>query len=344
MRTTIALGNSPSSGSSLLSNLLDCSPFTACGPELNLFSCTHLYDYERFKYGLEKYSGSSSIYVANTRINYHRIHSFGHSKESFKKLVVESKNLTDFLDRFALHYLALRGKDIEGVVFEKTPENLTNIRKYLETTDNYFVHIVRDPVDVYKSLIKRGMSNNIALLTWFFDEAIMYNYLEHERVIVVKYEELLKSPYQVASKIIEKVTGRVSSPSAIQSYRETNHYRKLFTGLNNLWKFKTTDKIESSNSYDFSLAEKKNLSSLKNLKVSNEYASCFEIAEVSFMELLEKFGYEQRYHDLVKGYGGIKFDLDASERVRVLKKAVYGVKTKNIAINSLACLTPVKVI
>lgn len=300
MRTTIALGNAPSSGSSLLGNLLDSTPFTACGPELNLFSSNYLYDFDNFKNNLNRSSSASSVYLYNNKINFHRIHSYGHSFESFKKLVNESSSLQDFLDKFALHFLALRGKDINGVVFEKTPQNLTNIKEYLEKTNNYFVHIVRDPIDVYKSLLKRGYSDKMALLTWFIDEAKMYSYLDHERVILIKYEELLKNPYEIVSEIIKKVTNRSVSAEEIEIYRDKNIYRKLYTFSLDSWNYGSTDKIQNSNSYDLSNKEAEALYYLSTLKIGKYYSITYDIPKISFSEILSKLGYEQRFMNSIK--------------------------------------------
>ena len=56
MTTTIALGNSPSAGSTFFSDLLDSTTYTAVGPELNLFSLEYLYDFKNFKNKLKRIS------------------------------------------------------------------------------------------------------------------------------------------------------------------------------------------------------------------------------------------------------------------------------------------------
>lgn len=340
MRTTIALGNAPSSGSSLLGNLLDSTPFTACGPELNLFSSNYLYDFDNFKKNLNNYSASSSIHINRNKINFHRIHSYGHSFESFKKLVNESSSLQDFLDKFALHFLALRGKDINGVVFEKTPQNLTNIKEYLEKTNNYFVHIVRDPIDVYKSLLKRGYSDKMALLIWFIDEAKMYSYLDHERVILIKYEEVLKNPYAIVSEIIKKVTNRSVSQEEIERYRDENIYRKLYTFSLDSWNFKSTDRIQNSNSYDLSTKEAEALYYLKSLKIEKHYSKLFDIPEVSFIEILTKFGYEKRFFESIKECEN-KPKFTNKDKILLLRKFIKSIDAGKNTISTFFIFTPV---
>lgn len=340
MRTTIALGNAPSSGSSLLGNLLDSTPYTACGPELNLFSSMYLYDFENFKKNLNKYSGCSSIYIRRNKINFDRIHSYGHNFESFKRLVNESNSLKDFLDNFALHYLALRGKDENGVVFEKTPQNLTNIKEYLENTSNYFVHIVRDPIDVYKSLLKRGFSEKIALLTWFIDEAKMYNYLEHERVIVLKYEDLLKNPYGIVSKIIKKITNKNFSGDEIERYRNENIYRKLYTTSLDSWNYRSTDKIKNSNSYDLSNKEAEALYYLNTLKIEKYYSINYDIPEISFFEILSKLGYEKRFMESIKKNEN-NFNFVNKDKLHLFLKITQSLIDNKDKLNSFCSFNPV---
>jgi hypothetical protein len=320
LRNTIAIGNAPSSGSTLLADLLDSTPFTAAGPELNLFSSQYLYDFSNFGKNLKRSSPSSSIQAIRNRINLHRIHAYGHNEQSFLKLIDGSKNLDDFLGNFALHYLALRGKEINGVVLEKTPQNLTNLDLYFERTGNFFIHIVRDPIDVYKSLLRRKVPKNLALLAWFIDEAKIFRQIEHEKLVVIRYEDLVCDPYRLSSEIIKKVTGKLIEPEAIEQYRNSNNYRKLFTGQNiKVWRNKSFGEISKNTSHNLSDQDVKDLSSLRHLKITSQYAKANGVAEVCFLDLLKEFGYSERFEFVTAGVEA-NFRLSNREKVRLARK------------------------
>ena len=342
--TTMAIGNSPSSGSTFLADLLDSTNYTAVGPELNLFSLEFFYDFDKFKYQLNLNSRLSSIYLKRNGINYKNLSSFGLDKDKFSNLVRSSKNLEEFLINFAIRFLSLRGKNTKGVVFEKTPQNICCIDKYLENTNNHFVHIVRNPVNVYKSLLNRGFLDNIALLTWFLDEAKIYKYLEHTRVFIVKYEELIKDPFKIAKDVIETTSGIEVTEEEIKNMYENNEYRKYHTFKLDSWSNKSFGVVGKEKKKKFTENDLNNLATLQNLKVSSKYANYFNMAEVSFLDIIKKFGYINSYYEVI-GNRNKNFEFNKNEKYKFFRKYVSDLKHGDAKLSDFPIyLNPVEII
>ena len=143
------VGCPPSSGSTFFADLLDSSTHTACGEEINIFSTKKFYDFHRFKKNILKRS-LSSVYLYSEGINTNILHQYGLDVPSLKELMRQSSSASEFGDLFSKHFLTLRGKNNQGVVFEKTPQNIICIESFLQEFKNsYFIFLVRNPVFVY---------------------------------------------------------------------------------------------------------------------------------------------------------------------------------------------------
>ncbi len=321
----LALGNSPSSGSTFFADLLDSTEHTACGPEISLFSLDFLYDYDNFKHKLKNTSKCSAVYFERNILGYNDICEYGLNEKKIYNLVNKSNSLGEFLNNFALHYLSLRGKNTSGIVYEKSPQNIHCVKEYLENTDNYFIHIVRNPINIYKSLLKRGILNNISLITWLIEEAQIYDYLDHERVIVVKYEDLLLNPYKITRDIIKKTSGIDVLEEEIEYNYKNNEYRKYHSIKLNSWNNTTFGVIGEDKKKSFIEEELNSLASLKDLKVSKQYAQYFNIADVSFVDVVKKLGYYDSYIDIIDNREE-KFCFSKKEKYKLFRKFTGDVK------------------
>jgi len=325
MTTTIAIGNCPSSGSTLFSDLLDSSPYTASGPELNLFALESLYHNDGKTDLIDTHSKCSSVYLRRNSLVENDLCAYGLDITRLRKILTSSDNLSDILSDFAENFLSLRGKNIKGVVFEKSPQNIHCIKEYLESTSGYFVHIVRNPINVYKSLLKRGFLPGIALITWLVDEAKIFNYLDDDRLIVVRYEDLLLNPYKITSEIIKKITGYSVDEKDIEYNYMNNEYRKHHTVKLSSWTNKEFGKVGKDNKKVMNDSDVSALVSLRDIKVSKEYAEYFGLAEVSFVQLLETFDYLSDYNDLPLGNES-DFHLSLSEKNHLFRKFISDIR------------------
>ena len=188
----IAIGNAPSSGSTLLADLLDSLPFAVCGPELNLFSLSKYYsNFKKAKQNHSLSSKSALIYQGRQRLLTEYLGAYGLNREKIIAIYAESANFTDFCNKLFEAFGKFRGKDCQ-VFFEKTPQNIHCARSFLNTfKDGFFLHIVRNPLYVYKSLIQRNLPPYIAANTWLIDVSRAYQLINHPRLIEVKYETLI---------------------------------------------------------------------------------------------------------------------------------------------------------
>ena len=286
------VGCPPSSGSTLFADLLDSSIHTACGEEINIFSTKKFYDFTKFKSDILKRS-LSSIYLYSEGVNTDILHQYGLDLQSLKQLIRKSSSPSQFGKLFSKHFLTLRGKDTQGVVFEKTPQNIICIEDFLrEFKDSYFIFLVRNPVFVYNSMRNRGFSNYISLITWYHEAAKYYNFRNHPRVLLLKYEELVKDPYKITKEVIYQTSKIHLKESDLKNGYENNEYRKLFSIRLESWDVKQVGKVIDSNKKEIREEYLAEFSSLFGAMINPRYADLFNIGKVTFMDLLKYFGYQ----------------------------------------------------
>ena len=291
------IGNSPSSGSTLLADLLDSTYHSACGVELYCFANKNIYDFSYYRNHIKRSSITPSLCALRNTTNFHRLHSYGLNTTEFIHMVRNSKDLREFADKFASDFLALRGKDKNGVVFEKSPGNISFIDQFIKHfPDSYFIHIVRNPIFVYTSLLRRKFPNYIALLTWFVDVASYLKHKDKKNIIVVNYEVLVKKPFSIVNDILQKVLHvNVSEEDIEKGYRE-NSYRKIHSKKKMPWSVCKTGEVENANKKEIPREALAQISRLFNVKISKDYAKKFHLPEISFVDALNEFNY---YDDIM---------------------------------------------
>jgi hypothetical protein len=291
----IALGNSPSSGSSLFADLLDSCSLTACGPELSLFAVESLYDYEKFSHNPFRSSRCSNIYLNRPTIRKPALAAYGFTENSFRVFVSQFNSLTGFLDGIRKHYLLFRDKDEHGIVFEKTPQNSNTLDQYLANTDSPFIHIVRNPAYMYASLLRRGVSPGVALATWVVEQSIIYKHKDNPRLITVKYEDLVKKPFAITANIINSIKPGSASASEIEEEYCANEYRRQHAERISSWSQREIGLIVDANSKQLDKCVIEKIALINKFMVSDDYSRIFNLCQVPGETLLRHFGY---YEDL----------------------------------------------
>jgi len=286
------IGNAPSAGSTFLADLLDSTPDSVCGPELNLFSNRKLYDFDRYRRNVEATSSSGSIHRWRIGLNFDRLHSFGLDRENYLRMVRESANLGEFVARFGNYYKALRGKDLRALLFEKTPENINAVGEFLAAfPESYFIHITRNPLHIYPSLLKRGFAPYVSLLTWLLDVALVHSYRDHERVVLVKYEELVQRPFELTAELLRRLTGSAPPAEAIEAAYRSNEYRKIHSKKIASWTVREYGTVRDANRKELPDHLLGDIARLWNARVRPAYAARFGMAALSFREAVEYYGY-----------------------------------------------------
>lgn len=292
------VGNSPSSGSTLLADLLDSTPFSACGPELEFFCNRCVYEFSDYKANPTQISPIHSFKATGIRFRKDHLHQYNLDLEGWQKMLQESADLRQFAERFTAHFLHARGKSNPGIVFEKTPQNVNAIDLFLKAfPESYFIHIVRDPASVYWSLKRRGWGSLGAWATWLIYEAKMYPYLSHERCIIVNYKELIRHPFTITSDIINKIDPTLScTPEIVKQGFKQNDYRKGVDSLKG-WDNQNRSTIQQSvpEPPEHILEE---LSHQLDCQVNPTYAKRHKIAQVTLREVMDELGYEAQLDKL----------------------------------------------
>lgn len=340
----VLIGNSPSSGSTFLSDLLDSSFYSASGVEIGIFSNRYIYDFNRYKKHIFEPDSSSSIYSFASRVNINRLHKYGLNADAFSKMVYSATDFNDFARKFAWHFTVLRGKSPEAVVFEKSPGNLNAADLFLNAgDDNYFIHIQRNPLYVYNSLKKRSFPPFISLITWFVDIAKFIANKEHERIINIKYEDLVKQPFKQSAELINRLSGKKVQNVDIEKGYYSNVYRRVFSEKLSTWSFKEYGNIADANKKIIPDTDKKQIAALLNYRINKEYARIFGLKRIYFIEALEQIGYKEPFLDALKGIQPSRIRLTSWDYKFLLKKWILDVSRRNVGMSSInAYINPVE--
>ena len=296
----VLVGNSPSSGSTFLADLLDSTPFTVCGNELNLFSNRLLYDFHKFKRNPYKTSNSPQIAVTGLFPRYKWFNTYGFNENDWLNWIDKSNTVQEFATFFSQHCLFYRNKDNDGVVFEKTPENLNAIDLFLKAfPESHFLSIVRNPLYVYSSMRKRGFGNYVASLTWLVDCAKLLQYKNHPRVTFLKYEELVLNPFEIIEETLKSIVKKDISAKKIEQQYNMNNYRKENTKKIQSWSINTYGTVSNANKRKILEEEIMMFAPALSYRINPLYAKIFNIVEIDFKKALQEFGYYEEINDKI---------------------------------------------
>ena len=341
----IAIGNVPSSGSTLVADLMDSLPFAVCGPETRLFAVKGYFEnFPRLKAKGFFSSRSPVIYEVRQRMLPDAPNAYGFDGESIHRCVKESNSFQDFCEKFFHTYAALRWKRCR-VFFEKTPENIHCAKLFLDSfKDGIFLHIVRNPFYVYKSLIKRGFLPFIAANTWLIDEASAYEVRNHKRFFTISYEDLIKNPFETVVNFLRKIGIRFD-PEELEALYKNNTYRNQQIRRVKSWSVKRYGTIEDANRKEMGSEDWRALKFMLTTKISHRYAREFGLAECSFHEMARLNGYS--FADFMSHVGGSNRDetirCDFSSWCFLLKKFAFDWMYGDCRLNSyLSYLKPVE--
>ncbi len=330
----VLVGSPPSSGSTFLADLLDSHKKTACGPELNLFSIPGFFgELER---GRLVTSGlSPSLYAVRNKLYKKNLVAYGMNMEILKFIFLSQKGLEGKINNFCSTFLALRGKDEDGVVFEKTPQNVASIREFLGLGGR-FVFVVRHPLYTYYSLLRRGFPDYIARFTWLFDVALVAPFLGHQRFYVVRYEDLVLSPGKTVANLFSWL-GICAHPRDFENAVKRNHYRQIYdreivSFLNKrsewkkAWKYKNVGIMGDANRCKVPHEVFDGLCDSMDAKVDKTYARYWGALPIRYRDALHLFGYDMSEYRESMCHSGVKKDIgkvDLKSMLFLGKKKIY---------------------
>jgi len=228
MKTMIAVGGAPSSGSTLLADLLDSAPGVCCGPELYIFSDPSAYGFDeafRNKAGARIPYQPRAIYAGPRAFFDEKcLADFGLDIGELKHLIERSGSLWSFADSLRQRMAEKRQQEID-IFTEKTPININEAERFCETfPGGLFVHIVRDLRTNVPSLMKRGFCIYEAILIWVVQNWSGRSARDMPNYTMVRYEDLINNPFEEVAKLVAKAGGQVRADE-IEEGLSKNNYR-----------------------------------------------------------------------------------------------------------------------
>ncbi len=337
----VAIGNAPSSGSTYLADLLDSLPFGVCPPEMHLLSprC-HFEDFEAIRrHGFRRSPTPSCLATYSVRFATRELPLCGMDRRDVTALLREAETLPEFCMSFFRRYTAYRGKSAR-LFFEKTPENLHTAALFLETfPDSVFLHIVRDPLYVFRSLRRsRALPFSIAAATWLIDVAAAYALRDHPRFYTIHYEDLAQDAEAALSSFLSTV-GEKLPETCLKDLYEANVYRPQ-ARRNPRWG-QAYGTMGNANEGEMDAEVERAARYMTGLRIGRRYARLFGLPEVSYGEVAQHYGYTL---DAKSGRGETpEPTVDLASRLHMFKKWAKDVLTRSAEIHSLpAYLTPVE--
>lgn len=199
-QTILSIGGSPSTGSSLLRQILNRNSQIFCAPELHLFCKPSLYeDWDKYKQRILRKS-----FFGLPSAGFHSFVGFDLSevpqidKISIKHWIKESLSFIEFSNR-VLNEISKRDCRIIG---DKTPANSCLFFKFLQQFPNgKVIHIVRNPYDVIASLVSRGKDVYFACCLYLYNTQKGLLTKDFKNYLLVRYEDLVEQSQKTTENI-----------------------------------------------------------------------------------------------------------------------------------------------
>jgi Sulfotransferase family len=211
----ILIGSCGSSGSTLLSVMLDAHPEVLSGPELALLAHPFFWNQTGTAWRDPLLTYLDEGYRATFRPEWTLANGFcpyaglafdntlpwyGLTRERLKDMIAQCANGRELTQAIYEPLLDKHGKRRWA---EKSPQNVYAFRAFLDAYPHgRVVYLVRDGRDVVCSLLrKRWGGFKQALAFWLMDTAICETFRDHPRVHRVRYEDLVTHPRDTVMKV-----------------------------------------------------------------------------------------------------------------------------------------------
>ncbi len=289
MINKLVIGCPSSSGSTLLGDLIDSTPHSACGQELDLFCSKKIL---KNKTNIVESDSIASPYRRRPKLRIERLHGYGVNKQEIKQAYNSFNNFKEFIDWFVEYYLSFRGKQSPLLFVEKNPVNVHNIGQILNIDEHtFFLFLVRDPYYTCRSMNKRGRSWYIACATWLSCVASFLPYINHPRVMLLKYEDLVNDPFVKVCELLTNVLNIKPDPVEIEERYKNNFYRKFRSKKITAWSINDYGSIKNANLKNLQKTEIQNVNYYLNYKIDKKYAKHFGMENISFQHAMKKLNY-----------------------------------------------------
>jgi hypothetical protein len=194
----VLIGGSPSTGSSVLVNILNRHPDVVAGPETFLFMHPKLYtNWERYKHFLIRKSKVGGL----KSIGWFRMNGadlldpfYGHSPSTLRKCLESAASFPEFARDFFQPAMQAKGARIW---VEKSPSNALCLDVFLKHfPSGRVIHTTRDPYDTMASLVARGYSAFYAAGAYLINTAFALRAAGEGRHFLLRYEDWVMDPQE----------------------------------------------------------------------------------------------------------------------------------------------------
>ena len=118
--SAVLIGNSPSSGSTLLADLLDSTTVSLCGPEIGLFSSANFYAFDHNRRDVLQPYRSSSIHPGGRcGVFFNALAAYGLNRSSLQEQIEDAENIDDFLTGSGFVFQHCEGKILKPQSFSR---------------------------------------------------------------------------------------------------------------------------------------------------------------------------------------------------------------------------------
>ena len=212
----ILIGATRSSGSTLLSVMLDAHPQIMCGPEISLFSHPffwrqsgtvwreRLIRYLDLGYDVKKlpeWKLENGVCPYVELVYGNTLPWYGLDRSALRSNIETAENPKQIVEEFFGSALQSHRKSIWA---EKSPPNLYAFKAFLEVyPTGRAIFLIRDGRDVICSILRRGFPFKQAVSNWLVETAMARTFLNDPRVFEMRYEDLVLQPSQTLNKLLE---------------------------------------------------------------------------------------------------------------------------------------------
>jgi len=164
---------------------------------------------------------------------------------------------------------------------------------------------------------------------------------QHPRFITIKYEDLVKAPFDVVTNFLKEIGFDFNSDELEKLYF-ANKYRQTVSRKIKSWSIKKYGTMGNANEKEITTKEIKNLQIMSTSIISRKYASLFGIKPVPFSKLINFYGYN--FNELLSDrYAQGKNSVDFKSQKILFKKFLLDLWYCDTSINTLfSYLKPVE--
>jgi len=311
---------SASSGSTMLSHILNRHSEILCGEELRMFSKNIFYEnfdhIKRYSYLISKYGISSRPYYEDRSILMN-LEYYGLEKKLVWRLLRNSDSFSDFVKTLEKILLEKNNKNIWA---EKTPVNIKTIRYFLDFfPDSKVVHIVRNPRDVILSLMRKGLSKEESADVWLSSVASIQPYRGDDNLHEIRYEDLILNPHQELESLCRFI-GIVFTDDMINPISKAENRRDSYFDT---WSSNPNSTISKNSLYKYKNSSE-DFGEIYSMKITKNFSELQHCEELYLIDLMKAYNYEtdgiefQQYYNKKKKYLPIREGLSLKTKLKDL--------------------------